>query len=161
MIYEQQNQRCPQPVPIDYKIFCSNWQNQRNQTLNIVFFSEDLNPIEAWHADRIHHREEDFQLEKGTNVPWDCVMCNNVPWDCVKYKVHQCTHGICEHKKSWFVWLIGLKKSIHCDYLNARAVPHPQDRIWCGNSSPERVYGIEPMPRPKDMPKDISRITGR
>ena len=36
----------------------------------IIIYYRDLYPIEARHADCIHHREENLQLEKGRNVPW-------------------------------------------------------------------------------------------
>ena len=36
----------------------------------MIYDREDLYPVEAGHAYCIHHREENLQLEKGSNVPW-------------------------------------------------------------------------------------------
>ena len=49
----------------------------------IIHYSENLYPIEARHADCIHHREENLQLKKGSNVPCVLKIAKDITKKCV------------------------------------------------------------------------------
>ena len=70
---------CLHPIECHISLYVNNLSNIKY----IIHYSENLYPIEARHADCIHHREENLQLKKGSNVPCVLKIAKDITKKCV------------------------------------------------------------------------------